>query len=102
MNTQEFNEKYAEWLEEGHYGLAISGDDVIDYLDNEFEIEIEANPDFSFSQIKMKFNYPSVYTNSDMNRIWESKINSLVNPPSKIAYDCAKIIVEAYEDNLNK
>ena len=37
MTVDEFNEKYKDYLEPGHYGLAINDPDVIDYLDTQFE-----------------------------------------------------------------
>ena len=55
MTSQEFNKKWAEFLEEGHYGLALDKPEVVEYLDKEFEI-LSKLPDFKFSQIKSKFN----------------------------------------------
>jgi len=55
MSAEEFNEKYKAYLEEGHYGLALSKPEAIEYLDKEFEEFIKL-PDFSYSQIKSKFN----------------------------------------------
>lgn len=60
MTTREFNEKYAEYLEAGHYGLAISIDTVVDYLDNKFQ-ELIQIPGFKYSQIKLKFNMSRFY-----------------------------------------
>ena len=54
-NEEEFNKKYSAYLEERFYGLDISHPEVVDYLDKEFEKEIEKNPAFQYSQIKMKF-----------------------------------------------
>jgi hypothetical protein len=55
MSAEEFNEKYKAYLEEGHYGLALSKPEAIEYLDKEFEEFIKL-PNFSYSQIKSKFN----------------------------------------------
>ena len=74
MTTEEFNKKYSAYLEERFYGLDIDHPEVIEYLDNEFEKEIEKNPEFQFSQIKMKFGSSRVYTNSDKSSEWESEI----------------------------
>ena len=30
MTTEDFNKKYSDYLEAGHYGLAIDNEDVID------------------------------------------------------------------------
>ena len=50
MTSSEFNKKWAEFLEEGHYGLALDKPEVVEYLDKEFEI-LSKLPDFKFSQI---------------------------------------------------
>jgi len=74
MTAEEFNKKYSAYLEERFYGLDIDHPEVIEYLDKEFEKEIEKNPEFQFSQIKMKFGSSRVYTNSDKSSEWESEI----------------------------
>jgi len=74
MTTEEFNKKYSAYLEERFDGLDIDHPEVIEYLDKEFEKEIEKNPEFQFSQIKMKFGSSRVYTNSDKSSEWESEI----------------------------
>ena len=74
MTTEEFNKKYSAYLEERFYGLDIDHPEVIEYLDKEFEKEVEKNPEFQFSQIKMKFGSSRVYTNSDKSSEWESEI----------------------------
>ena len=78
MTAEEFNEKYSFYLEEGYYGLAIDDPKVIEYLDKEFEKEIESNPEFKYSQIKMKFGSSRVYTTSDKSSEWETEINSIL------------------------
>lgn len=55
MNPIEFNKKYEKWLEPGHYGLDLYKKEAIAYLDAEFK-ELILLPDFSYSQIKSKFN----------------------------------------------
>jgi len=55
MTANEFNIKYKDYLEEGHYGLALGNEEAIKYLDNEFQEFIKI-PGFSYSQIKSKFN----------------------------------------------
>jgi hypothetical protein len=62
MTTNEFNEKYGEYLEEGHYGLDIAIPTVIDYLDEVFEGLIKI-PGFKYSQIKLKFDMCRFYNN---------------------------------------
>ena len=60
MTRQEFNEKYREFLEPGHYGLALDRPSVVEYLDNEFQ-ELIKLPGFQYSQIKGKFNWFCFY-----------------------------------------
>ena len=62
MTTSEFNEKYKEYLEEGHYGLDISTPSIIKYLDEMFQGLIKI-PGFKYSQIKEKFSTSRFYTN---------------------------------------
>ena len=60
--SDEFNEKYKEYLEEGHYGLDISTPSIIKYLDEIFQGLIKI-PGFKYSQIKEKFSTSRFYTN---------------------------------------
>jgi hypothetical protein len=56
MDSNQFNEKYASFLEEGHYGLDIEIPSIINYLDEIFQ-ELTQIPGFEYSQIKLKFRY---------------------------------------------
>ena len=61
MTAKEFNEKYKDYLEEGHYGA--EGFDVpefLDWLDIKFQ-EFIKYPDFKYSQIKSKFSFGRFY-----------------------------------------
>ena len=61
MTAKEFNEKYKDYLEERHYGA--EGFDVpefLDWLDVKFQDFIKY-PNFSYSQIKSKFNWGCFY-----------------------------------------
>jgi len=60
MTTQEFNDKYNDYLEEGHYGLAVSDSEFIEWLDNKFQKFIKKS-NFQYSQIKTKFGYSRFY-----------------------------------------
>ena len=60
MTSYEFNEKYINFLEEGHYGLDINLPDVVEYLDDKFQSFINAHG-FSYSQIKLKFGMGRFY-----------------------------------------
>lgn len=54
MTTEQFNEKYKNFLEEGHYGLAVGDAEFIEWLDAKFQ-EFIKQPGFAYSQIKFKF-----------------------------------------------
>jgi hypothetical protein len=62
MTVEEFNIKYKDYLEEGHYGLDINDNFIINYLDNQFQQLIKING-FKYTQIKLKFNSCRFYTN---------------------------------------
>ncbi len=55
MTAEEFNTKYKDCLEEGHYGLSFDLVEATEYLDKEFQ-ELIKIPNFKYSQIKSKFN----------------------------------------------
>ena len=61
MNNIEFNAKYAKYLEPRHYGLAINIPEIVEYLDFRFQHFIK-DPEFRYSQIKVKFGYIRVYS----------------------------------------
>ena len=82
MTAKEFNNKYKKWLEPGHYGLGFDTPEITEYLDKEFTEEIKINPDFQYSQIKLKFGFARVYTNSDKNQKWEEHIDNYFKSPS--------------------
>jgi len=62
MTADEFNEKYSDYLEEGHYGLDITIPEAVEYLDRAFEGLIRI-PGFQYSQIKSKYNTARFYSN---------------------------------------
>ena len=60
MTSEEFNEKYKQYIPEGWYGLGFNISDVTDYLDNVME-ELILIPGFELHQIKLKFNTARFY-----------------------------------------
>lgn len=60
MEAAEFNEKYRQYLEEGHYGLAVHNSEFVTWLDGKFQefVKIEG---FKYSQIKAKFGMGRFY-----------------------------------------
>jgi len=94
MTQEEFNKKYKDYLEEGHYGLDISYPSVVNYLDEIFQ-ELIKIPGFKYSQIKLKFNYSRFYTNlfdiiPKLSKFIEHQIENRIN-----------FLVEI-EDEINK
>ena len=66
MTTNEFNQKYKDYLEEGHYGLDINIPSVIEYLDSIFDKGLVNIPGFKYHQIKLKFNMARFYFGTDL------------------------------------
>jgi len=60
MVTEEFNEKYKDYIVEGFTGLQLHYPKAIDYLDKEFQKLIHL-PGFKFYQIKSKFKFFRFY-----------------------------------------
>ena len=84
MTADQFNEKYKQYLEEGHYGLAIEDAEFIEWLDNKFQNFIK-KPDFKFEQIKAKFGYGRFYAEGE--GLTEEEIREVEN---KITEICKK------------
>ena len=71
MTYVEFNEKYKDYLEEGHYGLGFDNKEFTLWLDSKFQ-EFVKNPNFRYSQIKEKFGKGRFYCEGiDINQIQE-------------------------------
>ena len=66
MTSREFNEKYKDYLEEGHYGLDVNIPSVVDYLDSIFSNGLINVGGFKYHQIKLKFNMARFYFISDL------------------------------------
>jgi len=78
MTRADFNEKYYEYIEKGFYGLEFDIEEVTNYLDKKFE-ELIKIPNFSYSQIKLKFNMARVYLDPvDSTIEMEKKIDRLI------------------------
>ena len=79
MTVEQFNEKYNDYLEKGHYGLAVNEPEFITWLDEQFQTFIK-EPGFKYAQIKSKFTHGCFYCNGiDRARIMEveDKISKL-------------------------
>jgi len=86
MTASEFNIKYNDYLEKGHYGLDIDVPSVVEYLDKVFQDLIHI-PGFKYSQIKTKFNSVRFYSTlkSGLDSALESHIQNILNFYSKQA-----------------
>lgn len=89
--SKEFNEKYKDYLEEGHYGMDIDIPSVISYIDTVFNdlVKIEG---FKYSQVKTKFGLARVYTNLDellpfVGRIIHQELEEKINFILKVEYE---------------
>jgi len=76
MNSNQFNQKYSTYLEEGHYGLDIDIPAIVSYLDEIFQ-ELIRIPGFQYSQIKLKFSEGRFYNNLDV--ILGLKLSRMIN-----------------------
>ena len=81
MTTEEFNKKYKDYLADRFYGLYLSNEKVIEYLDNKFQ-DFITRPDFKYHQIKLKFGMARFYaegiSTDEMFEI-EGEINKIHN-----------------------
>lgn len=89
--TTEFNEKYKDYLEEGHYGIDINEPSVITYIDQIFNDLIQI-PGFKYQQIKTKFGLARVYTNLDelmpfVGRIINQELEQKIDFILKVEYE---------------
>lgn len=79
VSLYEFNKKWRSYLVEGFQGLDINNDDVVCFLEQEFEKEIKTNPNFQYKQIKLKCGACRIYASSSKVKEWEAKIDEIIN-----------------------
>ena len=89
--SKEFNDKYKDYIEEGHYGMDISEPSVLAYVDQIFN-DLTQIPGFKFQQIKTKFGLARVYTNLDelmpfVGRIINQELEEKINFSLKVEYE---------------
>ena len=82
MTPEQFDQKWKNHLEPGHYGLDITHPDVITYLDQKFTQLQEEFPNFQYSQIKLKFGQARVYMEPPQIKTHEIEqdINQILKP----------------------
>ena len=78
---EQFNIKWRFHLESGFedQGLMIQDEKVIAILDKNFRIIENRYPNFTYSQIKLKFGTARVYLDNIGGSSWESTIETLIN-----------------------
>ena len=89
--NQEFNEKYKDYIEEGHYGMNIGEPSVLAYVDQIFN-DLTQIPGFKYQQIKTKFGLARVYTNLEdlmpfAGRIINQELEEKINFILKVEYE---------------
>lgn len=89
--NQEFNEKYKDYIEEGHYGMDIGEPSILAYVDQIFN-DLTQIPGFKYQQIKTKFGLARVYTNLDdimpfVGRIINQELEEKINFILKVEYE---------------
>lgn len=97
ITSGEFNTKYKPYLEDRHYGLAIEYPEVVELLDNIFSEVLIHVPDFSYSQIKLKFGtccfYCSLGFNSEIVRMVEQRITEMCAKASATEPNRTRLVV---------
>ena len=89
--NKEFNEKYKNYIEEGHYGMDIGEPSVLAYVDQIFN-DLTQIPGFKYQQIKTKFGLARVYTNLDelmpfVGRVINQELEEKINFILKVEYE---------------
>jgi len=89
--SNEFNEKYKDYIEEGYYGMDINEPSVLAYVDQVFN-DLTQIPGFQFSQVKTKFGLARVYTNLEdilpfVGRIINQELEEKINFILKVEYE---------------
>lgn len=77
MTTDEFNDKYAEFLAPRFDGMEFSDEKVIEICNNYFKHWVKI-PGFQYYQIKRKFNTSRVYCDNVDTDILEKEIDDLI------------------------
>jgi len=89
--NKEFNDKYKDYLEEGHYGMDIAVPSVLVYIDQIFN-DLTQIPEFKYEQIKTKYGLAKVYTNLEeimpfVGRVISQELEEKINFILKVEYE---------------
>jgi hypothetical protein len=101
--NKEFNTKYKEYKEEGHYGMDIEVPAVLFYVDQIFN-DLTQIPGFKYQQIKTKYGLARAYTNLEeimpfVGRIINQEIEEKINFILKVEFEVENRLKSL---NLNK
>lgn len=81
MTTEQFNEKYKDYLVDNHYGLDINNESFIEWLDEKFQ-EFTKKKGFAYYQIKVKFGMGRFYADG-LTREEEKEVEDKIKSFSK-------------------
>lgn len=89
--SEEFNKKYAEYLEEDQIGMTFEIPAVLHYVDEVFTDLVQI-PGFKYSQIYTKYGLAKVYTNLEIllpfaGRILSQELEDKINFVLKVEYE---------------
>jgi hypothetical protein len=89
--SEEFNKKYAEYLEEDQIGMTFEIPAVLNYVDEVFTDLVQI-PGFKYSQIYTKYGLAKVYTNLEIllpfaGRILSQELEDKINFVLKVEYE---------------
>jgi hypothetical protein len=108
--NEEFNDKYKDYIEEGHYGMSLEIPSVLAYVDQIFNDLIKI-PGFKFSQIKTKYGLARVYTNlyelmPFVGKIVDQELEEKINFILKVEYEIEKrlesIKIDKYGNSIQQ
>ena len=89
--NKEFNDKYIDYLEEGHGGMQIQVPSVLAYIDEIFN-DLKEIPGFKYQQVKCKFGLARVYTNLEeimplLGRVISYELEEKINFILKVEFE---------------
>jgi hypothetical protein len=104
--NEEFNTKYIDYLEEGHWGMQIQVPAVLTYVDQIFQ-DLTQIPRFKYQQVKTKFGMARVYTNLDdlmpfVGRIIQQELEEKINFILKVEYEVEQRLLSLNIDKDGK
>lgn len=82
MTAEEFNKKWNDYLEKGHYGAeGFDNPEFLDWLDEKFKLFTNFD-NFTYSQIKIKFGMGRFYC-TGIEQSWVNDVQDKITEMSK-------------------